>query len=71
MSDTIQTRLRAFNFDKDNMPRMRSETRVPVGVASDAADHIDKQDAEIKRLREELARIGQADWQESKGGRLG
>jgi len=39
---TIQERLRSFKFDKDNMPRMTSETRVPVGLASEAADTIDE-----------------------------
>ena len=38
---TIQERLRSFKFDKDNMPRMASETIVPVGLASEAADTID------------------------------
>ena len=58
MIDTIQTRLRAFQFDKDNMPRMASETRVPVGLASEAADTIDTLEAEIKRLWEALERLG-------------
>ena len=47
---TIQERLRSFKFDKDNMPRMTSETRVPVGLASEAANTIDELVAVLRRV---------------------
>lgn len=46
MRDIIH-RLRATALDKDNFPRMDSERWLPVGLAKEAAD-------EIERLRKEI-----------------
>jgi hypothetical protein len=52
MTDIVE-RLRATQFDKDNMPRMKQERWFPVGLALEAAD-------EIERLRADNYRIGYA-----------
>ena len=49
MTDDIVTRLRAAAKDKDNMPRMKSETILTVGLGLEAA-------YEIERLEEIIIR---------------
>jgi hypothetical protein len=41
MTDIVE-RLRGTLLDKDNFPRMNSETRLPVGLAKEAADEIER-----------------------------
>jgi hypothetical protein len=55
MTDIVK-RLRGTLLDKDNFPRMDSEKWLPVGLAKEAAD-------EIERLREAMQRIVQ--WAEA------
>lgn len=53
MADIVQV-LRGLAFDKDNMPRMRSEQWLPVGVGLSAADEIEKLRKENASLQQEL-----------------
>ena len=55
MTDIVD-RLRSAAKDKDNMPRMKSETWLPVGLGLEAAD-------EIERLRRD-AQPGDGAWSE-------
>jgi hypothetical protein len=50
----IAKRLRATQFDKDNMPRMKSERHLPVGLALEAADEIERLLAQVKQLHSML-----------------
>jgi hypothetical protein len=53
MTDIVE-RLRGTLLDKDNFPRMKSETHLPVGLAKEAADEINKLRAEIEELKTRL-----------------
>jgi hypothetical protein len=50
MSDLVE-RLRATQLDKDNFPRMDSERWLPVGLAGEAADEIERLRTENERLK--------------------
>lgn len=54
MTDIVK-RLRATQFDKDNFPRMKQEKWLPVGLALEAAD-------EIERLRAPWHAVDNEDW---------
>jgi hypothetical protein len=50
----IVTRLRATTTDKDNMPRMDSERWLPIGLAKEAADEIERLREKVEILEAEL-----------------
>jgi hypothetical protein len=50
MTDIVE-RLRATLLDKDNFPRMKSETHLPVGLAKEAADEIERLRASYDQFR--------------------
>lgn len=51
--DIVQ-RLRATAFDKDNFPRMKQETWLPVGLAEEAANEIEALRAELQLYRKDV-----------------
>jgi len=54
MTDIV-TRLRAAAKDKDNMPRMKSETMLTVGLGLEAADEIERLKALLAEAADYLA----------------
>jgi hypothetical protein len=61
MTDIVE-RLRGTLLDKDNFPRMDSEKWLPVGLAKEAADEIERLRASNKAW--ELIAKAPADWKE-------
>jgi hypothetical protein len=49
MTDIVND-LRDTAFDKDNLPRMKSERACPVGLALKAADEIDRLRAVLEKI---------------------
>lgn len=70
MSMTLVNRLRNTALDRDNFPRMNSERWLPVALAVEAADEIDRLSrqlaearAEVERLRHPWRAVDGMDWE--------
>jgi hypothetical protein len=60
MTDIVE-RLRGTLLDKDNFPRMDSEKWLPVGLAKEAADEIERLRAALIELNETVEDYADAD----------
>lgn len=49
----IISKLRAVQYDKDNFPRMPQEKWLPVSLALDAADEIERLEREIRAIHQD------------------